>query len=93
MGAISTLDRPDIYVLSRILERLWRETGPMLKTRLQVATNVNYDILSKYLAWMFEKGFIVFEQRDGHEMVALTRRGKDAYFRIVQVVNEVLRGG
>src|SRR2546425_12972745 len=43
------LERPDLYVVARLLERLWREDAPMLKTRLQVAANVNYDVFSRYL--------------------------------------------
>ncbi len=43
----SSLDRPDLYVVARLLERLWREEAPMLKTRLQVAANVNYDVFSR----------------------------------------------
>lgn len=85
------MDRPDIYVLSRILEKLWREEGPILKTRLQVATNMNYDLLQRYLDWMETKQFIVYEERDGHEMVTLAPKGRDAYLRIIQVVNDVLR--
>ena len=87
------MDRPDIYVLSRILERLWRAQSPMLKTRLQVATNMNYDLLLRYLGWMAARGFVRFEISDGHDMVCLTQDGRETYQKIVEVVNEVLRGG
>jgi predicted transcriptional regulator len=85
------MDRPDFYVLARILERLWREGGPMLKTRLQVATNVNYDLLMKYLAWLRSRGFIALEEDDGHEVVALTPEGEQAYLKLVRLMNEVIR--
>ncbi len=84
------LERPDIYVLSRLLERLWREGEPMLKTRLQVACNVNYDVMTRYLDWMSSKGFVSYESREGHELVCLTPAGKEAYMKILQVVGEVL---
>ncbi len=84
------MDRPDFYVLSRILERLWREDKPMLKTRLQVAANLNYDILMKYLAWMSERGFVAFESNSGHEMVVLTSKGHEAYGKLVRTMSEVL---
>jgi predicted transcriptional regulator len=84
------MDRPDFYVLARILERLWRENGPMLKTRLQVATNLNYDILIKYLAWMNLRGFVIFESNSGHEMVRLTPKGHEAYGKLVGTISEVL---
>ncbi|HYS71493.1 MAG TPA: hypothetical protein VEM95_03630, partial [Thermoplasmata archaeon] len=51
-------DRPDLYVVARLLERLWREDAPMVKTRLQVAANVNYDVFSRYLGWMAGRGLV-----------------------------------
>lgn len=36
-----TIDRSDLYVVARILERLWKEERPMLRTRLQLASRVN----------------------------------------------------
>ena len=84
------MDRPDFYVLARILERLWREDGPMLKTRLQLATNLNYDILMKYLVWMSARGFVSFESNSGHEVVALTPKGRETYGNLVRTMSEVL---
>lgn len=85
------MDRPDFYVLARILERLWREGGPILKTRLQVATNVNYDLLMKYLTWLKEREFIALQENGGHEVVALTSKGQEAYLKLVRLMNEVIR--
>ncbi|OGS50366.1 MAG: hypothetical protein A3K65_08345 [Euryarchaeota archaeon RBG_16_68_12] len=85
-------ERPDLYVVARLLERLWRENGPMRKTRLQVAANVNYDVFSRYLEWMRGKGLVSVENSpDGHERVALTPKGYEAYRRLVQWINEVVR--
>ncbi|HEY4705156.1 MAG TPA: winged helix-turn-helix domain-containing protein [Thermoplasmata archaeon] len=84
--------RPDLYIVARLLERLWRDNAPMLKTRLQVAANVNYDVFSRYLAWMLAKGLVSLENfPDGHERVALTAKGYEAYRRLVQWINEVVR--
>jgi len=84
--------RPDLYIVARLLERLWRDNAPMLKTRLQVAANVNYDVFSRYLAWMLAKGLVSLENSpDGHERVALTAKGYEAYRRLVQWINEVVR--
>lgn len=85
------LDRPDLYVVARLLERLWREDGPMLKTRLQVAANVNYDVFTRYLEWMRARGLADLEDSaDGHERVALTPKGREAYRKLVQWINEVV---
>ena len=87
----SSLDRPDLYVVARLLERLWREEAPMLKTRLQVAANVNYDVFSRYLNWILSRGLASIENTaDGHDRIALTPKGHEAYRRLVQWVNEVV---
>lgn len=86
------MDRPDLYVVARILERLWRETEPMLKTRLQVAVGTNYDVLSKYLDWMCEHGLAIVVENDGHQKVLLTEEGKDSYRRLVIWINETVHG-
>ena len=88
------MERPDLYVVARLLERLWREDAPMLKTRLQVAANVNYDVFTRYLSWLLARGLVVLENSpDGHERVALTPKGHEAYRKLVQWINEVVRGG
>jgi predicted transcriptional regulator len=84
-------DRPDLYVVARVLERLWREEKPMLKTRLQVASRVNYDIFRRYVSWMSERGLIALENSaDGHERLYLTPKGQEAYKKLVQWIIEVI---
>lgn len=91
MPSQSSTDRPDLYVVARMLERLWREEKPMLKTRLQVASRVNYDVFRKYVSWMSERGLVSLENsEDGHERVMLTPKGAEAYRKLVQWINEVI---
>jgi predicted transcriptional regulator len=85
------MERPDIYVLVRILERLWREDAPILKTRLQLSSRVNYDTLVRYLDWMKERDLIEILLNEGHELVTLTPKGHKAYSNIVSLINEYLR--
>ena len=93
MNAPPPLERPDLYVVARILERLWREEEPLLKTRLQVASNVNYDIFRRYISWMSDRGLVAVEDSsDGHERIVLTTKGEEAYKRLVQWINEVIHG-
>ncbi len=87
------LDRPDLYVVARILDRLWHASEPMLRTHLQVAANVNYDIFARYLDWMRDRSLVGLEDSsDGHVRVRLTPAGQEAYRKIVQWINEVVRG-
>jgi len=88
---LEPLDRPDLYVVARLLERLWREEKPMLKTRLQVASNVNYDVFRRYVSWMTDRGLVMAENSaDGHERLLLTPKGQEAYRKLVQWINEVI---
>lgn len=91
--ALGSRDWPNLYVVARLLECLWRQPEPVLKTRLQVAANVNYDVFSRYLGWMRDRGLVSVENSaDGHERVALTPNGYEAYRRLVQWINEVVHG-
>ena len=93
MAAAPHPDRPDFFVVARFLERLWREGEPMLKTRLQVAANVNYDVFTRYLTWLEARGLVtVANNPDGHERVAITEKGKRAYRQLVDWINEFVRG-
>lgn len=87
------MDRPDLYVVARILDRLWQSPEPMLRTHLQLAANVNYDIFARYLDWMRERGLVDLEDSpDGHVRVRLTPAGQEAYRKVVQWINEVVGG-
>ncbi len=93
MADISPLERPNLYIVARLLERLWRVEEPMLKTRLQIASRVNYDLFRRYTSWMTDRGLIVFENcDDGHERISLTPKGEEAYRKLVQWINEVIHG-
>lgn len=93
MEQTPSLRRPDIYVLCRIIERLWKENGPMLRTHLQLASNMSYDSLVRYLDWMEDRNLVALERaEDGHEVVVLTEKGRKAYGTIALWVNEYVMG-
>jgi predicted transcriptional regulator len=91
MPASAPMERPDLYVIARLLERLWRENRAMLRTHLQVATNLNFDVMTKYLGWMGERGWVEFQENDSHQQVIIATKGREVYAKLVQVMNEVLR--
>jgi predicted transcriptional regulator len=85
------LEKPDLYVVARLLERLWKAQEPMLKTKLQVASNINYDVFRRYISWMDGRGLVAVENStDGHERITLTPKGEEAYKKLVQWINEVI---
>lgn len=93
MPDVPPLERPDLYIVARLLERLWRNEEPMLKTRLQVASRVNYDVFRRYASWMADRGLVAMHNcDDGHERISLTPKGEEAYKKLVQWINEVIHG-
>ena len=86
----ATMERPDLYVVARMLERLWTEGTPMLRTRLQVASRVNYDVFTRYLEWMLVNGLVELRPLESREGVALTSKGEEAYRKLVQWINEII---
>ncbi|WP_455392860.1 winged helix-turn-helix domain-containing protein [[Eubacterium] cellulosolvens] len=86
-----SLKKPDIYVVARFLERLWRGDAPIKKTRLQMSIGLNYTTFKKYVEWMLRKKFIVIsKERDGHEYIRLTSKGVDAYYHLVLWLKDVI---
>lgn len=81
--------KPDLYVIARILERLWRERESIIKTRLQTGARLNYDVFVKYLDWMVKKGLVQVEHKEGHEYLTLTKEGFEAYKRLVGWIRDV----
>jgi len=91
MTDISPIGRPDFIVLTRILDRLWKADCPLLRTHLQVASNMSYDSLIKYLEWMKQRGLIITTgDNNGHERVALTEKGRDACSTIVVWIKNII---
>lgn len=84
--------KPDLYVVARLLERLRRNEGPELKTRLQVGTNLNYQAFSKYLDWLLERELVQLEELDsGREGVVLSPRGQEAYRKLWEWIDAILQ--
>lgn len=79
--------RVDLIVLARMLDALYGE-GRMRKTRLQLASRLNYPAFKRYLDWMIEKGLVkIVETKEG-EFVELTREGLESYEKLVMWVKK-----
>ena len=67
--------KPDLYVLSRILEVLF-EDSPTGRTKLCMKSGLNYNVFRRYLVWMLEKGLVAIGQGSSEfQEVTLTRAG------------------
>jgi|SRR5882672_719020 len=86
--------RPDLFVVARILERLLREGEPMLRTHLQVASNLNYGNCVRYVEWLRQRALVEVVAGDGEaERVALTRKGREAYAQLSYWISEFIESG
>lgn len=87
------MKRQDMNIVTRLLEMLWREGSPMARTRLQVASDLNYDVFTKYLDWMLSRELVSMTPGDDDlEMIPLTEKGVESYTKLVRWINEIIRG-
>ncbi len=87
------MDKPDLYVIARCLDILyWRQT-PIKKTNLQMLSGLNYPRFIEYLDWMISHGLLIkVVNENGNEEVKLTKKGMDAYQRLVEWIKETMQG-
>ena len=79
------MEKPDLYVVARFLERLWRDPRPHRKTDLQLAVRLNYNVYKKYLEWLEQKGLITVG-----ETVAITPKGLETYKTLVAWIKDTV---
>ena len=72
-------ERPDIFVIARLLTCLIESETGLLRSRLAQAAGVNYTVFGRYLARMLASGLVeVIEYEGSRELVRITPRGRDA---------------
>ena len=76
------MEKPDLYVVARFLDRLQQEPNPPLKTELQLKVRINYSIFQRYLAWLTQRGFVAIIQSGNRECVQLTPAGREAHAQL-----------
>jgi len=83
--------KPDLYVVARFLEKLVMSGGSRRKTELQMAVGLNFNVYSKYLEWLENKGLIKTVEKDERsKYVSLTSKGLDTYKTLVKWIKEVV---
>lgn len=90
MRVTGPLERPDLYVVARFLERLWRDGRPHGKTDLQLAVRLNYTVYKRYLDWMLEKGLVTLVPTADGERVAITPKGLETYHTFVSWLKDTV---
>ena len=86
-------DRPDLFVVVRILEALYRNKGPMRPTMLGRASEMNYDRLNRYLDYFVARGLVERRTDDpGGPLYVLTPKGDKALVSIAIGIHEYFEG-
>jgi predicted transcriptional regulator len=87
------LEKPDLYVVARFLDIMYRNGSAMKKTNIQMLLGVNYPRFIEYLDWLLEHE-LVAEKIDEEkvERITLTPKGIDSYHRFVDWIKETLDG-
>jgi predicted transcriptional regulator len=85
------IQRPDLYVVARILETLSGREQRLGRTQLQLASGINYSQFTRYLEFLEQRGLIaVREHSDGPASIELTPRGHEAMMFIARAIRDLL---
>jgi len=87
------LDKPDLYVVARFLDIMYRNGPAMKKTNIQMLLGVNYPRFMEYLEWLLKHGLAsetIDEEKN--ERIVLTPKGIDSYHRLVDWIKDTLEG-
>jgi len=82
---------PDLRVVARILEALWRLGDRVRPTRLQQASGTNYTQFTRYLDLLVQRGLLSVEtDAHGDRWISLTPKGQAAHGFLVSGLAAVL---
>jgi len=85
------IQRPDLYVVARILETLCTRERRLGRTQLQLASGVNYSQFARYLDLLQQRGLVSLRAMDGgSESIELTPRGYEAMMFIAKAIRDLL---
>lgn len=88
-----SLEKPDLYVVARFLDIMYRTGSPMKKTNIQMLLGVNYPRFTEYLEWLLNHKLVEqVKDDDGAERIALSMQGVEAYHRLVDWIKETMQG-
>jgi predicted transcriptional regulator len=87
------LEKPDLYVVARFLDIMYRNGPALKKTNIQMLLGLNYGRFIEYLDWLLKRQLVAetTDEKEG-ERIALTPKGIDAYNTVVEWIKEMLDG-
>lgn len=87
------MEKPDLYVVARFLDIMYRNGSGMKKTNIQMLLGVNYPRFMEYLDWLLKHDLVQEKiDEDKTERIMLTPKGIDSYHRLVDWIKETLNG-
>lgn len=87
------MEKPDLYVVARFLDIMYRNGPAMKRTNIQMLLGVNYPRFMEYFEWLLNHGLVTENSDDGKtERIILTPKGIDSYHRLVDWIKETLEG-
>ena len=87
------MEKPDLYVVARFLDIMYRNGSGMKKTNIQMLLGVNYPRFMEYLQWLLNHGLVEESiDEEKNERIKLTPKGIDSYHRLVDWIKETLEG-
>ncbi|MGA7861761.1 MAG: winged helix-turn-helix domain-containing protein [Thermoplasmata archaeon] len=86
------MERPNLYVLARLLEALARAPAPVRKTQLQLMAGLNYTVFAKYLEFLIGREMVEVAPDPGGEVLRLTPKGYDIYCFLADGIARILTG-
>jgi len=83
--------KPDPYVVARFFDRLQRsKTGSLKRTRLQVATGLNWSLFTRYLDRLLELGLLELEEEGNEILIRPTPKGRELYRQLLNSLEQLL---
>jgi len=82
------MERPDLFVIGRILEGL--APGPLRRTQLQQRAGLNYTVFQRYLEYLGRLG-LVRAQASDDGLLELTSKGVEALQFLTEGLARIFR--
>jgi predicted transcriptional regulator len=86
------VQRPDLYLVARLLENLEREGGRCKPTVLQLVSGINYTQLERYVQFLAGRGLVAsVSLGEGSVELEITARGREMLLFLARAIRDVLQ--
>ena len=86
---ILALEKPDLYIVARFLEIMYRNGSKMKKTNIQMLLGIRYPRFMEYFEWLLQHAFVEesLDEEDA-KILILTPKGIDSSRKLVDLIKE-----